>query len=88
MEKFRFSSAAEKIYHYTWHTFADQIIEKSKIKLQDQKSRQSRQHLLVEIMKRIIIILHPFAPFITEKIYGELPIKKKKSLLIIEDWPN
>ncbi len=88
MESFRFSRAAEEAYHYCWHTFADKIIEKSKPVLQNDKTRRSRQYVLVEIMGGIMRILHPFIPFITEKVYAELPLKKKSSLLIVDKWPE
>jgi valyl-tRNA synthetase len=87
IDRFRFSEAAETIYHYSWHVFADKVIEKSKPVLLDEKTRFSRQYVLIEVFGGIIKTLHPFAPFITEKIYQQIPLKNKKSLLIIEDWP-
>lgn len=76
MENYRFYLAAEKIYHYFWHTFADKIIEQKKL----EKDKRILRILLEEQLK----ILHPFMPFITEKIWGML---KKDNLLIIEKWP-
>ncbi len=86
MDNFRFSQAAEEAYHYCWHVFADKVIEKSKPVLQNEKTRLSRQHVLIETMGKIMRLLHPFIPFVTEKIYQELPLKKKKLLLMVEDW--
>lgn len=90
MEKYNFYLAAEKLYHYVWHKFADVIIEESKPILSsvDEKSTQiSRKWTLMHILERTMRALHPFMPFITEEIWGELPIKDKK-LLIIERWSN
>ncbi|MDO8496837.1 MAG: valine--tRNA ligase [bacterium] len=89
MENFRFYLAAEKIYHYVWHTFADKIVEESKTKLSNdnQAVKASAQRMLLEILTTSIKILHPFMPFITEEIYSKLPLKEKK-LLIIESWPE
>jgi valyl-tRNA synthetase len=89
MESFRFYSSAEKLYHYFWHTFADKIIEEQKLRLKspDKSKRQSSQYLLLEILKTILKLLHPFMPFITEEIYQNLPSKNKKECLMIEDWP-
>ncbi|MDO8656753.1 MAG: class I tRNA ligase family protein, partial [Nanoarchaeota archaeon] len=88
MEQYRFYIAAEKIYHYIWHTFADKIIEESKPKLtnEDAKIKSSAQRMLLEILITCLKLLHPFMPFITEEIYSKLAIKDKK-LLIVEDWP-
>ena len=80
MENYRFYLAAEKIYSYLWHRFADEIIEESK-KMSD------RGETLYYILENSLKLLHPFMPFITEEIWGEL---KKENLLMIEPWyaPN
>ncbi len=88
IEAFRFSHAAESAYHYCWHNFADKIIEKSKPILKEKRTRRARQYLLVEIMGKMMILLHPFIPFITEEVYAKLPLKKKGALLMIENWPE
>lgn len=77
MDDYRFYLAAEKIYAYIWHRFADEIIEESK-KMTD------RGETLYYILENSLKLLHPFMPFITEEIWGEL---KKKNLLMIEPWP-
>lgn len=89
MEKYNYYLAAEKIYHYIWHTFADKIIEESKIKLDsdDPKVKASAQRMLFEILITCLKILHPFMPFITEEIWSKLPDWKGKKLLIVEEWP-
>ncbi len=88
MEELRFYIAAEKIYHYIWHMFADKIIEESKTKLasEDPAIRLSAQRMLLEILTTSLKLLHPFMPFITEEIYSKLPIQDKQ-LLMVEKWP-
>lgn len=86
MENYRFYLAAEKIYHYTWHTFADIILERSKIKLKDEAAAESTKHMLGFLLKQQLKILHPFMPFITEKIWSLLP--NETNLLMVETWPN
>ncbi|HZZ99320.1 MAG TPA: valine--tRNA ligase [Candidatus Paceibacterota bacterium] len=88
MEEYRFYMAAEKIYAYVWHTFADKIIEESKSKLsgEDEAAKASAQRMLLEILTTSLKLLHPFMPFITEVIYGKLP-GSKAELLMIESWP-
>ncbi len=92
MDNFRFYLAAEKLYHYVWHTFADKILEESKdiISNGSQVQKDSRKNLLLRILKEILICLHPFIPFVTEEIWADMPIKgkdKAKDLLMIEKWP-
>src|SRR3990167_2051912 len=88
MEQYRFDLSADELYHYTWHTFADLIIEKSKsiFKDGDEIVKASRKKLLLLILKDILKALHPFMPYITEEIWKDIP-KDNKDLLIIEKWP-
>lgn len=90
IEAYRFHSAAEKVYHYFWHTFADKIIESSKPRLEgeDLADRKSCQFTLLKILSDSLKLLHPFMPFITEEIWQYIPCldKKPKNLLLVENW--
>lgn len=99
MDNFKFYSAAEKIYHYFWHTFCDKIIENQKPRLNPaalsestKKDKIRSQRLLLTLLSESLKLLHPFMPFITEEIYQQLPrvekgTKEKKRYIIIEKWP-
>ncbi len=78
MDNFKFYMAAEKIYHYFWHTFCDKIIEEN-------KKEEISQTAMYEIFSKCIALLHPFMPFITEEIWSMM---NKNNLLIIEKWPE
>ena len=80
MDAYRFYLAAEKIYHYIWHILADKIIEESKADM------TAFTPTLDYLLKNSLKLLHPFMPFITERIYQQLPVKKKLSIMI-EHWP-
>jgi len=82
MDNFRFYLAAEKLYAYVWHRFADEIIEESK----ENKSKTEYGATLHYILENSLKLLHPFIPFVTEEIWSLLPDKKEK-LLIVEKWP-
>jgi valyl-tRNA synthetase len=88
MESFKFYLAGEKIYQYTWARFADVIIEESKEIFQNgnEQEKESRAQFLIDTLTKILKILHPFMPFVTEEIWSILPIENKK-LLIVEKWP-
>ena len=77
MDNFRFYLAAEKIYAYLWHRFADEIIEES-------KGKSEYGATLYYILENSLKLLHPFMPFITEEIWSDL---NKNNLLMIEPWP-
>jgi len=67
---------------------ANTIIEESKNILlsSDSKSKISRSQFIFDTLTKILKILHPFMPFVTEEIWGMMPIDNKK-LLIVEKWP-
>jgi valyl-tRNA synthetase len=78
LKSYKIHLAAEKIYHYVWHKFADVIIEEYKNKLVSFDT-------LDTILEASLKLLHPFMPFITEEIWGSLG---KKNLLLVEKWPS
>ncbi len=86
MEQYRFYLAAEKLYHYFWHTFADVLIEESKVRLTGANAEDSVscQWMLRTVLEANLKMLHPFMPFITEEIWQSLPDRTKP--LIIEQW--
>lgn len=87
-ENHRYHLASEKIYHYIWHRFADEVIEESKtiINGENKEKEKSRKQTLLNVLKNCLIILHPFMPFVTEEIWSDFPIENK-DLLMIEKWP-
>lgn len=86
MENYRFYLAGEKAYHYFWHTFADKIIEEAKERIKTGQEADSSRFVLFYLLENQLKILHPFMPFITEKIWSLLP--NRKNLLIVEKWPG
>lgn len=88
IENYRLYLAAEKLYHYAWHEFADNILEESKPILangSDAEKKARKQFLLVTLVT-LLKALHPFIPYVTEEIWKDMPILDKK-MLIIEEWP-
>lgn len=78
MDNYRFYLAGEKIYHYFWHTFADIVIEK--------KKKEEDKRILIILLKEQLKILHPFMPFVTEKIWEM--IFGENDILMIQKWPQ
>ena len=80
IEEFRIYMAAEKLYHYLWHRFADEIIEES-------KGKAEYGATLYYILENSLKLLHPFMPFITEEIYQSMPTKDAKFLMVAK-WSS
>jgi valyl-tRNA synthetase len=75
LKEYRFSDAANAIYSFTWHEFCDWYLEFSKPILYtgEGAAKHTTVIVLIETLNRILRLLHPFAPFITEEIYQKLP---------------
>jgi len=80
LEKYNFGEAAHAIYEFLWHDFADKYIEYSKTK-DDESVKKVLSFVLLNSLK----LLHPFMPFITEEIWGNLG---QKELLLVSKWPE
>ncbi len=78
IEKFNFSEAGTLIYDFFWSDFCDWYLEISKGELKNPET-------LMFVLETVLKLLHPFTPFVTEVIWGELD---KKTLLINEPWPK
>ena len=87
LDAYRAYLAAEKLYHYTWHRLADEILEESKPILlgEDSSARISRSTALRTIHEKLLLALHPFMPFITEEIWSTM---QKEQLLMVSPWPQ
>jgi len=77
LESFDFSLAAEELTEFTWNKFADWYLEISKIE-------GNKDKILLYILKNLLIMWHPFIPFVTEKIWSSF----NDSLLMVERWPD
>jgi valyl-tRNA synthetase len=88
MDEYKFYLVGEKIYQYTWSRFADVILEESKeiFASASEKEIISRKQFLFHTLDKILKILHPFMPFVTEEIWQTM--KKGSSLLMVQKWPQ
>ena len=74
IEKFELGVAVQKIYDFVWDYFCDWYIELAKIRIQSNPDlAKNTRCVLVYVMDRILRLLHPFMPFITEEIWQSLP---------------
>ncbi len=89
LEEDRFSDAANTLYHFVWNEFCDWYLEfvKPIIYGPESAERTATQLVLAQTLNRIMRLLHPFTPFITEEIYQKLPIRGSEAL-IIDSYPT
>ena len=80
LENLELHLAVEEIYEFVWHKFADKYIEESK------SERVRVQPTLEHVLKQVLILLHPFMPFLTEEIYGKFEVRRES--IMLEEWPS
>jgi valyl-tRNA synthetase len=84
MERYRFDHAADALYHFVWHQFCDWYIELVKPAFQNGSS-ETAAAVLLEVLSRLLRLLHPFMPFVTEELWHKLP--GSESYIAIAPWP-
>ncbi len=87
IDEYKVHIAGEKLYHYVWHVFADVILEESKAIFIEgsQEEKTSRKQFLLHTLRKSLIVLHPFMPFVTEELWS---VTFRQILpLMVEPWP-
>ncbi len=91
--EFRFDGMADAIYHFVWDQFCDWYLELIKPAFVDgEKQEMDAESKLVAgwVLDQILVMLHPFMPFITEELWHALsdPAHPRKYDLIHAKWPE
>ncbi len=76
LDEYRFNEAAGAAYQFVWHEFCDWYLEAIKPALYDENpgpSQMATKQVLWTVLRDILVLLHPFAPFVTEEIWDKLP---------------
>jgi valyl-tRNA synthetase len=79
LEQYRFAESYNKLYHFIWDEVADWYIEANKV--------QPNPKLLAYVLKSILQLAHPFAPFVTETVWQTIRWTKA-GLLISQPRPK
>ncbi|MGQ9625111.1 MAG: valine--tRNA ligase, partial [Candidatus Bathycorpusculaceae bacterium] len=94
LEKCQFNIAIEEVRNFAWHIFCDQYIEAVKDRLYKpevygKEKRKAAQFTLYTVLYRILQLLAPITPHITEEIYQNLYAEDvgQKSLQLTS-WPK
>ncbi len=78
MDEYRFAEAVETLYSTIWDKYADWFLESQKI--------FRNVSLLKTTLEQILVMLHPFAPFVTETIWQNL--SWTEGFVMSKDWPT
>jgi len=77
LESFEFSLAAEELNDFTWNKLADWYLEIA-------KTEKEKEEILIYLLKNILILWHPFIPFVTETIWDSF----NDDILMVAVWPK
>ena len=84
-DKFEFGEVSRTLYHFIWEDFANWYVEFAKVSLNDEKQRKTTQYVLIKVLKAILKMMHPFIPFVTEKLFLEIA---DEETIMLSSWPE
>ena len=89
IEGYRFNDAADAAYKFAWDTFCAWYLEMSKPVLSgaDGSEKDETRAAFAWTLDQILKLLHPFMPFITEELWGNIA-ESRENMLIISQWPD
>jgi valyl-tRNA synthetase len=85
--KFRISDALLTTYKLIWDDFCAWYLEMVKPEYSKPIHKNTLERT-IEYFENILKVLHPFMPFITEELWGELRSRKSSERLIVASWPS
>ena len=87
LDSYKFNEAANALYQFTWGTFCDWYLEFSKPVFQgaDEAAAAETRATAAWVLDRILILLHPFMPFVTEELWAQT---ERPAMLISTRWPE
>jgi valyl-tRNA synthetase len=91
LKDYRFDEAARNLHHFVWHSYCDWYLEliKTIFYSKNQKSINEVRDVSGYIFKQILIMMHPFTPFLTEEIWLKNRFdNSKKDFLMFTNWPT
>ncbi len=88
IEVYRFNDAANGAYQFVWSEFADWYIEFAKplFNGEDTSAKSETQKTAAWVLEKILRILHPIIPFVTEELYNLL--YEDQAMLMRRPFPN
>ena len=72
LDTFKFSEPLSLLYRFFWNDLCDWYLEWAKFRMRDEAQKGTAQNVLAFVLDRVLRLLHPFVPFITEGIYQKL----------------
>ena len=89
LDKFRFHAAAHALYNLVWSDFCDWFVEAEKLPLREGGAAKERALAVLDYaLNRILKLLHPFMPFITEELAHRMGFVAENESIMYASWPT
>lgn len=87
-ETYDFGEAGHYLYQFIWDDFCDWYIEMAKLPLygEDDDAKQTTKSVLTYVLDKILKLLHPIMPFVTEEIWQHIP--HEGETIMHSEWPT
>ena len=79
-QEYEFNSVLHTIYHFFWTDFCDWYVEVSKPRMTDSEDKETCLAVQDICIRQILLLLHPFTPFITEELWSLLGYANGKTI--------
>ena len=89
IKDYRFDEASRNVYQFVWHSYCDWYLELSKTIFSSDKKKDIKEtkEMASFVFKEILVLLHPFIPFITEEIWLKNKLdNNSKNYLMYSNW--
>ena len=88
IEEHKYNDAAASLYQFAWNVFCDWYVELIKPILtgDDETAKAETRASVAWAFDQILLLLHPFMPFITEELWSKTATRSK--MLIDAEWPT
>ncbi|WP_078545305.1 valine--tRNA ligase [Litchfieldia alkalitelluris] len=87
-ERYEFGEVGRLLYNFIWDDFCDWYIEMAKLPLygENEEAKKTTRSILAYVLDNTMRLLHPFMPFVTEKIWQSLPHDGES--ITVASWPT
>lgn len=84
---YEFGEVGRVLYNFIWDDFCDWYIEMAKVPMThgSDAEKQMTRSVLLYTLDKILKMLHPYMPFVTDEIYQTID---KETSIVISEWPT
>src|SRR5699024_11948509 len=83
-EDYEYGEVGRALYNFIWDDFCDWYIEMAKVPMTHgtDEEKQMTRSVLLYTLDKILKMLHPFMPFVTDEIYQTI---NKETSIVVSD---